>query len=279
MALARGVDHEEYLAVAKDSESEHLIEMADYMARMMSPCTMPAQPAALLHRVDGSNTTERDFTDTDIDIAVLRFAERHKLPRDCPVPVRDIGEGDYGGARLRPLHSISLILRGPALCESDATMPHDISGLVPRIKRAISRYNTLVEASEQQRDVRAEHSDHGLQPLTDVHLADGVREFVRIFKFPSDRHIPEYDNHGKWKPLQRIRRILEDDGLGLRGFDIAGLTNRRIKAAISQYNRNIITYELARARDVQAEPRSPAHARDRRLSTHIDCIYQVVARR
>jgi hypothetical protein len=276
MALARGVDHEEYLAVAKDAESDHVIEMSDYMARMMSPCTMPAQHAALLHRVDGSDTIERDFTDMDIDIAVLRFAERHDLPRDCPIPVRDIGEGDYGGARLRPIHSISLILRDPALCESDATVPHDISGLVPRIKRAISRYNSLVE---QQRDVHAEHSGHDLQPLTDAHLADGVREFVRIFNFPSDRHIPDYDAQRNWKPLRSIRRILEDDGLGLRGFDIAGLTNTRIKAAISQYNRNIITYELARARDVQAEPRSPAHARDRRLSTHIDCIYQVVARR
>ena len=36
MALARGVDHEEYLAVAKDAESDHVIEMSDYMARMMN---------------------------------------------------------------------------------------------------------------------------------------------------------------------------------------------------------------------------------------------------
>jgi hypothetical protein len=72
-------------------------------------------------------------------------------------------------------------------------------------------------------------------PLLDEHIADGVREFVRIYNFPSGLRVPVEDSD-TCKPFQSIRRILDDDGFGLRGYDLDGLLNSRIESAIMKYN-------------------------------------------
>jgi hypothetical protein len=119
MAKARDVAFKDYLECANASESEHVIDMQDYMMQMMSTCKSTIVPPMPLYpskkHVRDHNPIEHIFSDTEIDQAVLRFAQLRNMPCDRPIPVQDIGAGEYGGARLRPLHAISLILQGPAM--------------------------------------------------------------------------------------------------------------------------------------------------------------------
>lgn len=95
-------------------------------------------------------------------------------------------------------------------------------------------------------------------PLLDKHIEDGVREIVRIYNFPSGLMVPVEDSHA-WKPFQSIRRILDDDGFGLRGYDLDGLLNSRIESAIMKYNCNHAT-ALAKARAEKFMQRFTPHA-------------------
>ncbi len=55
--------------------------------------------------------------------------------------------------------------------------------------------------------------------------------------------------------MQEIRRILCDDGYGLRGYDVDGLTNRRIKTAIAHYNHDCAASQAsARSRVCRGGP-------------------------
>jgi hypothetical protein len=241
MARARGVDSDDYLAVAEISESDHLAAATNFVTRIIAMGDALPESTGPAKRLTLPNEPKMK----ELDDAVRKFVRVYKFPRDRPIPLQDIGEGEFGGARFRPMHYISLILRGQQL-----------TATVSRIRRAIVDYNKKLEDEEQQQAVELDVSEPAvsmLQPVEDKHLYDGVLEYIRIYEFPPYTVLPTIDGP-KWKPLQCIRQILIDDGFECRGYDVKGLVNQRIKCAIENYNSNNAASVLRNSRPFARAP-------------------------
>lgn len=187
MADASGWNDKVCMQLAEAAERERMVDMDDHTAQMIGSCK--AIPPPPLPEKRPEHAIMPDFSDADIEKAVARFVQLRKLPCSCAIPVQDIGEGEYGGARLRPLHNICLILQGAPMFARDVGGPRDMFGLVSRIKRAIVAFNSRLDDAESGFDNSAGDTDSGSKPLLDEHLADGVQEFVRIHEFPSSQQV------------------------------------------------------------------------------------------